>query len=103
MSTSPYTKVGEAEEPSDSQVVEFGRDWLFLSNQLGMCLRRCGWDVRGWSFSLSRDKTLLTVRVLGNDLPQVVFISCRTPTDCVSTLKRKYNAGTLTFYPDKYA
>jgi hypothetical protein len=99
----PYTKLDPKEDPSEEYLVQFGRDWLWLSTQLAMCLSRQGWALRGWSMNLSRDKTLLTIRVIGNDLPQVVFIADKSPTHCVATLKRKYNAGTLSFWPDKYA
>lgn len=103
MADSPYHNLRDIEQPKDEDVLEMGREWLFLSAQLGMCLRHCGWDLRGFSINLSRDKTLLTVRLVGNDLPQVVFVAGKSPSHCVATLMRQYKAGTLTFHLDKYA
>lgn len=100
---SPYLALREEEEPSSESLVELGRDWLFLSFQLPMLLRRRGWLLRGFSLSLSRDRWTLCVRLHCEGVAQVVFVSKPTTTDCVSTFRRKWNAGTLSFFPDKYA
>lgn len=91
-----------SEQPDEGSLAPWGSDWLFIGYQLGMLLRRAGWDLRGFSFSLSRDKCTLCVRVSHGDLLQVVFVSQPDPLACVTVFRRKYNSGTLAFYPDKF-
>lgn len=98
----PRDDLQPAEQVDQETQARWGSDWLFLGYQLGMILRRASWELRGFSFSLSRDKCTLCVRVTHGDLLQVVFVSQPDPLACVQVFRRKYNAGTLAFYPDKF-
>lgn len=98
----PRDDLPSSEQVDEASQAQWGSDWLFIGYQLGMLLRRAGWDLRGFSFSLSRDKWTLCVRVTHGDTQQVVFVSQPDPLACVTVFRRKYNAGTLAFYPDKF-
>lgn len=81
----------------------WGQDWLWLCYEWPRKLRQAGGDFRGFSFCAKPNEWLLSVRVVRDGIPEVVFVNKKDPTGCVSTLRRKENEGTLHFFVDRFA
>jgi hypothetical protein len=87
----------------EARYLAMGKDWSWLTVAWGQELRQSGDDLRGFSFSQKSNGWLLTVRLIRDGQPQVVFINRLYPSDCVSKLRKKWLDGTLSFFPDRYA
>jgi len=83
--------------------MQMGLLWLWLTVEWGVELRQSGDDLRGFSFSQKPNGWLLCVRLVQDGIPSVVYINRVYPSDCVRKLNEKWLAGTLTFFPDRYA
>lgn len=66
-------------------------------------LLNLGWERVGWVFRQRDPDMLLVVKATREDTQYVVFISARTPMDCVSVFARQYFSGTLKWVLDKFA
>lgn len=75
--------------------------WFFIYGQ--NVLSQLGRDLRGYSFRQRETTCLLVVRSSLGDTQQVAFTTGRTPTDCVSIFRRKWDEGTCQWSLDKYA
>lgn len=84
----------------DEDEVEAAMWFLF---HLEQHLSQLGYVLRGHSFRYSDDEVLLVLKVSKDGTPLVVFRNSLTTTRCVQGLQRGLAAGTLVFYPDKYA
>jgi hypothetical protein len=79
------------------------KDWWWLCEGLGQELRQKGDDLRGFSLTQKSNGVLLTIRLVLDGIPSVVFINRRTASDCVAKARHKWDEETLTFFPDRYA
>lgn len=75
--------------------------WFFLYGENVFSQVDRTW--RGCSFRQRDNVCLLTVRSSWGGTQDVAFITCRTPTGCVSLFCKKWHDDTLAWYPDKYA
>jgi hypothetical protein len=57
----------------------------------------------GCSFSQRGANTLLVVKRVKDDIPQVAYVTERTPTGCIVTFGRVHLEGRLKWHPDKFA
>lgn len=76
---------------------------LLLDWELAKFLSRAGMTLVSQSFKCSKDDTLMVVKVLAGEAQYVVFVTRRTPMDCVRTFVRKLDSSALALYPDKFA
>lgn len=83
--------------------VREAEDWWWLTEGWGQELRQLGDDFRGFSISAKANGWLLTIRLIHDGQPQVVFINRKTTSGCVSKAREKWAAGTLAFFADRYA
>ena len=58
---------------------------------------------RGCSFRQSDTTCLMTVKGGTKSIPQVAYVTGRTPTDCVVIFCRKWHGDRVQWFPDKYA
>jgi hypothetical protein len=66
-------------------------------------LSRVNVMLRGFSFKLSQQGTLLTLRVVIADNPVVAFVSGVHPLDCVRIAYRLWSSDGLRWSPDRFA
>ena len=92
-----------ANEEREAFALEMGKHWLWLTAEWGIELRQTGDDLRGFSFSQKANGWLLVVRLVQDGTPSVVYVNKVYPSDCVRKLHEKWIAGTLSFFPDRYA
>jgi len=74
--------------------------WLFVYGQ--KVFSEYGYELTGFAFRQSEQGWTLILKVVLDDIPQVAFLTAHDPVDCVKALARKWHAGTLDFYRDKY-
>lgn len=75
--------------------------WFFIYGE--NVLSQIGGTWRGCSFRQNETTCLLVVKATIDDLPQVAFITARTPTDCVVTFCKQWHADRVKWNNDKYA
>lgn len=80
-----------------------GHDWIWLTSLLPCEMAQSGDEFRGLSFSPKGNQWLMTVRVTLDGVPAVAFTCCGTPTACVVSFRKRWEAENLQFFPDKYA
>lgn len=93
----------KAEESWTEERIQEAADWWWLTEGWGQELRQIGDDFRGFSISAKQNGWLLTVRLVHEGQPQVVFVNRPTASGCVRKAREKWANGTLTFFPDRYA
>lgn len=89
--------------PQEPDYEDIGRSWYWLTSQLSQILVNEGDSLRGFSVSLKEDGWLLCVRLTSQSVPSVVYSKKATPTDCVQSLKRRFDLGNLQYFEDRYA
>jgi hypothetical protein len=89
--------------PDGDVLQDVGSTWWWFTNEMPRQERIRGNEVRGFSVSCHVTGTLLTVRFIRQGRPQVVFTRKPGATGCVETFKRKWEAGTLSFFADRFA
>ena len=62
-----------------------------------------GRDWTGATFRQRETTCLLVAKSRLGDIPQVVFVTDRTPVGCILAFAKQWEADTLTWVPDKYA
>jgi len=83
--------------------LEIGHDWVWMTSILPCELAQNGAEFRGVSFSPKGRQWLMTVRLTLEGTPQVVFTCTGTPSACVASFRKRWDAETLQFFPDRYA
>ena len=58
--------------------------------------------LKGHSFRQKETTCLLVVKTELDGIPQVVFVTARTPMDCMVSFCKKFYGGTLEWVTDKY-
>jgi len=61
-----------------------------------------GRDWRGCTFRQSESTCLLVVKSALGPIPQVAFVTGRTPIDCVVIFCKKWHGDTVSWVPDQY-
>lgn len=74
---------------------------MFLVYGQNVC-SQFGADWTGCSFSQSETSCLLVARRLERGVPQVAFITGRTPTDCMRLYHKRLKADLVEWVRDKY-
>lgn len=87
----------------DGQYVAIGKDWVWLTSILPCEMAQHGDEFRGLSFSPKGNGWLMTVRVTLDATPSVAFTMTGTPAACVASFRKRWDAETLQFFPDRYA
>jgi hypothetical protein len=95
-STDPKESIGE-------RWARIGQDWEWLSSILPCEMAQHGDELRGVSVAPKGNQWLMTVRVTINGIPSVVFTCTGTPTACVASFRKRWEAETLQLFPDRYA
>lgn len=77
--------------------------WMWFWLHLYADLNQFDATFRGVVFRQEDGWTLMVLKVLQEDIPQVVFVSGSSATSCVRKLKKKLRDETIVFTKDKYA
>lgn len=99
---------GFTHTPSDPKVdlevqwMAVGKEWIWLTSILPCEMAQNGDSFRGLSLAPKGKQWLMTVRLTLDDTPSVAFTCCGTPTACVASFKKRWDAETLQFFPDRY-
>lgn len=75
--------------------------WFFLYGQ--NVFSQIGHVWRGATFRQRETTCIMTVKGGQEGIPQVAYVTDRTPIDCVLTFAKKWHAGTVEWYEDRYA
>lgn len=75
--------------------------WFFVYGQ--NVLSESGRDWTGAVFRQRETTCLLVVKSRYGETQDVVFVTGRTPTDCVVLFRKKYLEESLQWIPDRYA
>jgi len=75
--------------------------WYFLYVQNVLSQFSTEWT--GCVFRQSEESCLFVTKAVREGTPQVVYVTARTPIDCVRVFVRKWHNDTLEWYPDRYA
>lgn len=94
--TSKYNDSREASE-QELRLYHWFHTYLFDE------MLEIGGEERGYVFRQSHDGILLVYKATFAGVPQVVFITGRTPVDCMRIICRQFYQETLKWVPDKYA
>lgn len=73
-------------------LLEYGTEYLSTFG-LGLC---------GLSVRLTREDSLLTVKVIESGIPLVAFVTSRTPTGSIERYLDMLESGRLQWHKDKY-
>lgn len=92
------------EQWTDSRIVDAA--WvdthLWFFQHLYADLAQFSLGLRGYSFREKYGEWLLVLRLLQDSIPQVVFVSSKTPTGCMSKLRRMLRSEGIELREDRY-
>ena len=79
------------------------RTWYRFNEYIVNLLDPLGIVWRGYTVKGQGQLTLLVMKVAIDDIPQVAFVTGRTPTDCMSIFLAQLEDRRVAWRPDKYA
>lgn len=77
--------------------------WWWFHMCLYADLAQHQWELRGYSVRLSEDDCLLTLRIVEDGVPYVVFTGSANTTLCIKKLRRQMRDGTVQVHDDRFA